>query len=426
MATYADSHVDTHLLDIARWPDLAPIRASVQGRVETAVARRLFTAAVGRLPVSVRFPDGRVVGTGGPTMTVLDEDSFFRRLGSGKLIGFGESYMAGDWEAEDLGGFLTVLAAQMASLVPEPLQRLRALVVARHPASERNIEANTQRNIARHYDLSNDMFATFLDETMTYSSALFAEEPTTGSTARADLAEAQRRKIDRLLDQAGVGAGTRVLEIGTGWGELCIRAAERGATVTSVTLSEEQKSLAEERIAAAGHSDAVTVELKDYRAVEGEYDAVLSVEMIEAVGYEFWPTYFETIDRLLAPGGKAAIQAITMPHDRMLATRSTYTWVNKYIFPGGFLPSVEAIEQVTRDHTSLRVGDRLSMGHHYAETLRLWDQAFLAAHDRVHQLGFDSVFDRMWHFYLEYSRAGFASGYIDVNQITLQRKAEER
>ena len=233
---------------------------------------------------------------------------------------------------------------------------------------------------------------------------------------------AQRRKLDRLLDQTGVGAGTRVLEIGTGWGELCILAAQRGATVRSVTLSSEQKALAEERIEAAGLSDRVTVDLLDYRAVDGEYDAVVSVEMIEAVGYEFWPTYFEKIDSLLAPGGKAAIQAITMPHDRMMATRSTYTWVNKYIFPGGFLPSVKAIDEITRHRTTMRISDRLSMGLHYAETLRLWDQQFLAQQEAVHALGFDSVFDRMWHFYLEYSRAGFASQYIDVQQITFARE----
>ena len=235
------------------------------------------------------------------------------------------------------------------------------------------------------------------------------------------LAEAQGRKIERLLDQAGVTAGTRVLEIGTGWGELAIRAARRGATVHTVTLSSEQLELAEQRIAAAGFADRVTVELLDYRAVRGQYDAVLSVEMIEAVGHEYWSTYFQTIDALLAPGGKVGIQAITMPHDRMLATRHTWTWINKYIFPGGFLPSVEAIDQITRDDTSLRLAQRLSFGHHYAETLRRWDTTFMAAREDVLHLGFDETFRRMWHFYLEYSRAGFASGYIDVQQLVLER-----
>ncbi len=143
--------------------------------------------------------------------------------------------------------------------------------------------------------------------------------------------------------------------------------------------------------------------------------------MIEAVGWQYWPTYFETIDRVLAPGGRVAIQAITMPHDRMLATRNTYTWINKYIFPGGFLPSVQVIDEVTREHTGLRLHEPFSMGAHYAATLRLWDEAFLAHSDAVQRLGFDETFLRMWHFYLEYSRAGFASGYIDVNQLTFTR-----
>jgi len=189
-----------------------------------------------------------------------------------------------------------------------------------------------------------------------------------------------------------------------------------------VTLSSEQQALAQERIAAAGYAGQVTVALQDYRAVEGEFDAVVSVEMIEAVGYEYWPIYFQTIDRVLAPGGKVAIQAITMPHGRMLATRNAYTWVHKYIFPGGFLPSVRAIESVTEQHTTLRVRERRGMGDHYAATLRLWEERFLQRAGEVRALGFDEVFQRMWLFYLCYSRAGFQSGYLDVQQIVLDRR----
>jgi cyclopropane-fatty-acyl-phospholipid synthase len=237
-----------------------------------------------------------------------------------------------------------------------------------------------------------------------------------------DLAAAQRRKIDRLLDRAQVGEGTRLLEIGTGWGELALRAAARGADVVSVTLSAEQKRLAEERVAAAGFTDKVRVELKDYRAVEGEYDAVVSVEMIEAVGYEYWPVYFTTIDRLLAPGGRAAIQAITLPHERMLASRRSYTWIHKYIFPGGFIPSVRAIEDITARETGLRVRERFSMGDSYAQTLRLWEERFTSRHDEVAALGFDETFERMWRFYLCYSRAGFQAGYLDVQQFLFDRR----
>jgi cyclopropane-fatty-acyl-phospholipid synthase len=302
--------------------------------------------------------------------------------------------------------------------------------VKRPPRRQRSSQRNSRDNIAHHYDLSNDLFELFLDQTLSYSSGLFDGDPVDAgdhlrmgppSGPAETLEAAQERKIERLLDEARVHEGTRVLEIGSGWGELAIRAARRGAVVHTITLSSEQQALAEARIAEAGLSDRVEVELCDYRDVTGSYDAVVSVEMVEAVGWQYWRTYFETIDRVLAPGGRAAIQAITMRHDRMLATRNTYTWINKYIFPGGFLPSVEAIEQVTRRHTGLRVTGRLSMGAHYAETLRRWDERFLAASERVLGLGFDRTFLRMWHFYLDYSRAGFASGYLDVNQLTLSR-----
>jgi cyclopropane-fatty-acyl-phospholipid synthase len=416
---------------IDQWPDLAGMPAGLRTAASKYVARRLFEAGVRRLPVSVHL-EGRTLGMGGPELTVHRPDELFARLGHGALIGFGEAYLTGAWDAPDLGAVLTVLAADLPRLVPDSLQRLRALAVSRPPRRERSTRANSRRNIAHHYDLSNELFEQFLDPTLTYSAALFegAELPLTGfarmtpPTRGADLAEGQARKIERLLDHTGVGAGTRVLEIGTGWGELAIRAARRGALVHSITLSTEQKELAEGRIAAAGLADRVTVQLLDYRALPADttYDVVLSVEMIEAVGHEFWADYFAILDRLTGPGGRVGLQAITMPHDRMLATRRTYTWINKYIFPGGFLPSVRAIEQIAARHTSLRVVDRLSFGTHYAETLRQWDERFRDARHRVLALGFDETFLRMWHFYLEYSRAGFASGYIDVNQLVLARE----
>ncbi|MFE7749931.1 class I SAM-dependent methyltransferase [Streptomyces sp. NPDC057428] len=403
-------------VDADRWPDVAAQpRAS---GMRTAVAERLVRRSLSGLPLRVRLAGRDSIGLGGPLMEIRRPDAFFRRIGAGGLIGFGESYMAGEWDSPDLVGVLTVLAGHAAELVPAPLQRLRKLWALRQPTAQANTPQGSRDNISHHYDLSNDLFALFLDDTLTYSSAVFR-----GFPAEHDLLPAaQHRKIDLLLDMAGVGEGTELLEIGTGWGELALRAAGRGARVTTLTLSREQQELARGRIRAAGHEDRIDVRLCDYRDVTGTYDAVVSVEMIEAVGEEFWPVYFRTLERCLAPGGRIALQAITMPDDRMLASRSTYTWIQKYIFPGGLLPSTEAVERVTTAHTGLRTRQRSTYGMHYAETLRLWRERFEERAAQVDALGFDATFRRMWIFYLAYSEAGFRSGYLDVQQILLTRE----
>jgi cyclopropane-fatty-acyl-phospholipid synthase len=395
-----------------QWPGLhdvprAPVRA--------VLARLLFARAVRRLDLRVLLPGGRMLGRGGtgsPTMRIDRDREFFHRLGADGKIGFGEAYMVGAWTADDLAGVLTALGR--ARLAPRPLQWMHRWYVARRPAAEENDIAGARENISRHYDLSNELFAHFLDETMTYSSAWFAPGDT--------LEDAQRRKVDAILDLAGVRAGSRVVEIGTGWGTLAIRAAaERGARVTTLTISAEQQRLAQRRVAEAGLADRIDVQLRDYRDAEGRYDAVVSVEMIEAVGERYWPAFFRTIDRLLAPGGRVALQTITIPHHRMLAIRSSYTWVHKYIFPGGVIPSLRAIEETLRAQTSLRVVARRDLGQSYAKTLQMWRERFLSRWDEVSRLGFDTVFRRMWEFYLAYCEAGFRVGYIDVSQLALAR-----
>ncbi|MFD4021717.1 cyclopropane-fatty-acyl-phospholipid synthase family protein [Streptomyces sp. SH5] len=402
--------------DPERWPDIVTLpRAS---RARTAVAERIVRRALGRLPLRARLAGRGDIGLGGPLMDIRDPDAFFRRIGASGLIGFGESYMAGEWDAPDLVAVLTVLADNAADLVPRPLQRLRGIWHLRRPAAQMNTPEGSRDNISHHYDLSNELFALFLDETLSYSSAVFRGFPADHDL----LPAAQHRKIDRLLDAAGVTDGTRLLEIGTGWGELALRAAARGARVTTVTLSAEQRELARARIREAGFEDRVEVLLSDYRHVTGDYDAIVSVEMVEAVGEEFWPVYFQTLDRLLAPGGRVALQAITMPDDRLRASRSTYTWISKYIFPGGLLPSTEAVERVTTEYTRLRTTQRVRFGAHYAETLRLWREKFTERAAEVDALGFDAVFRRMWTFYLAYSEAGFRSGYLDVQQLLLTRE----
>ncbi|TDC60406.1 SAM-dependent methyltransferase, partial [Streptomyces hainanensis] len=400
-------------VDAARWPDVA--RRPTAGRASTAVARHLVRRAVDRLPLTLRTPDGRERGLGGPALHVHDPDAFHRRLAADGLIGFGESYQAGEWDAPDLVAVLTVLARDLATLIPPALQTLRPLWATRQPPGADGTPYHAAANIPRHYDLSDELFALFLDPTMTYSSAVFPTLPAT----HADLTAAQHHKIDRLLDLAAVGAGTRLLEIGTGWGELALRAAARGARVHTVTLSPAQLATARRRVADAGLADRVTLRLADYREIEGRFDAVVSVEMIEAVGAAHWPTYFRTLDRLLRPGGHIALQAITMPHRRMLASRRTHTWIQKYVFPGGMLPSGHAIDETVARHTGLRVAASTGFAPHYAETLRLWRERFAAHATEVGALGFDDTFRRTWTFYLAYSEAGFRAGYLDVRQLLI-------
>ncbi|WP_245352735.1 SAM-dependent methyltransferase [Pseudonocardia parietis] len=414
-----DDRTNTHTLPRPSegvWPGLAtPPVAPVKARI----AESLFRNAVRSLPVRVVFPGGERIGAGGPDSPVMRIErpaAFFARLGAHSKIGFGESYMVGDWTSTDLPGLLTPFAATLSTLVPPALQRVaRRRVEARRPREEVNSLEGSRENIHRHYDLSNDLFALFLDDTMSYSAGWFAD----GSD---DLLLAQERKIDGILDMAGVRDGMHVLEIGTGWGGLATRAARRGARVTTLTISKEQQQLAEARLAEAGVADRVQVLLRDYREARGAYDAVVSVEMVEAVGAEYWPTYFAALDRLLKPGGRVGLQAITMPHDRMVVSQDDYTWIHKYVFPGGLIPSVTSIERNLAADTTLHVAERRSLGPDYARTLGRWRERFLDRWDDVAALGFDETFRRMWEFYLGYCEAGFRVGYLDVFQMGLARR----
>lgn len=414
------------LPDPQRWPDVAavpraPLRAAVAARIVRRVAERV--------PIRV-VTDSEAVGPpGAPELRLHRPDALYHRLGARGLIGFGEAYQAGDWDTDDLAGLLTAVAAALRDDRLGALRHLRrfrhlpvtrALFRARLPRAEENTVDGARRNIEHHYDLSNEMFALFLDESMTYSSALFPDSRSGGVA----LAVAQRNKIDRLLDRTGVGPGSRVLEIGTGWGELAIRAARRGATVHTVTISVEQRDLAARRVAEAGVADRVAIELRDYRLIEPAhpdgYDAIVSVEMIEAVGERYWPAYFATLDRLVAPGGLVGLQAILVPHDRLRAARRTYTWIQKYIFPGGVILSTEAIERLVARHTRLRVRESHAFGTHYAATLRLWRERFTANTAAVEALGFDQTFRRTWEYYLASCEAGFTTGHLDVRQFILE------
>jgi cyclopropane-fatty-acyl-phospholipid synthase len=402
------------------WPVIPPVSP---GGLRSWVARTLFASMASRLPITVDLPDGSEMGRGGqpaPRMRLHDPARFFARVGTG-TAGFAESYMAGEWDCDELPALFAVLAVHLPGLIPAPLRAFRRLYVPRRPPSEDESLAGARQNIERHYDLSNDFFALFLDPTMTYSSALFSRA---GAVEGDDTLErAQQRKVDRLLDITGTGPGSRLLEIGTGWGELALRAAARGAEVTSLTISPAQFGFARGRAAEAGLAGRIDFQLRDYREARGEYDVIISVEMIEAVGAEYWPVYFRAIDRLLAPDGRVGIQAITMPHDRMLATAGGQSWIHQYIFPGGQIPSVRAVHDTLASCTALQVTSDLAMGADYARTLATWRARFAAAGDEVAELGFSPEFRRMWDLYLAYSEAGFRSGYLNVHQFLVQRRA---
>ena len=394
----------------------------MRGKIAREVVRRIMRG----VPVSARLADGEVYGAPlterRPTLQVDQPAAFFGRLAQSPMIGLGESYMAREWsvaDGTDLADALSPFAEQLTDLIKPVFYRMRHAVLPRglNPA---NTRAGARKNIEAHYDLSNEMFAAVPgpDHVLLLGAVRRARA---GPARRPTWRRRSCTRSTRILDAADVTRGSRVLEIGTGWGTLAIRAAQRGATVTTVTLSVEQAALAQERVDDAGVADRVEIAVRDYRDQDGEFDAVVSVEMIEAVGEEYWPTYVEKIDSLLAPGGKAAIQAILIADHRLEATRHTYTWIHKYIFPGGMLPSTDALSRVLRRHTSLHISNIRPMGLHYAHTLRLWREKFVANWEHVQELGFDDRFFRMWEFYLAYCEAGFRTGYLDVAQIRIER-----
>ena len=330
-------------------------------------------------------------------------------------IGFAESFIAGDWSTPDLTTLLTLFVAnreQIESVIYGSWWG-SLLYRAKH-LFNRNSRKGSKKNIHAHYDLGNEFYRLWLDPTMNYSSAWFE-----GDRA-GDLVDAQWAKVRRALRECGVQPGQRVLEIGCGWGALAeCSAREFGATVTGVTLSAEQLAWAQKRLADA----ALPGELRfqDYRDIsDGPFDAIASIEMFEAVGREYWPSFFETLKTQLKPGGKACIQSITIRDDLFERYVKSSDFIQQYIFPGGLLPSPQAFRAAAAQ-AGLKVVNELDFGLDYAETLRRWRDRFLGADTPVRKLGFDARFMRIWEFYLAYCEAAFAAGNTSVMQFTLQR-----
>ena len=372
--------------------------------------------------VDVTLPDGRVFRAEGPkpgpvaAVEVHDPDVFARLLREGDL-GFSEAYLDGAWSTPDLQAFMDFIHEDNDAIydgfpgisLVRAYERLRFWLRS-------NSRRQAKKNISYHYDLGNDFYGLWLDDTMTYSSALFR-------TGQESLEAAQTLKYASMVDQMGAKPGDHVLEIGCGWGGFAEYAArERGLKVTGLTISREQHAFATERIARAGLSDRVDIKLQDYRDERGTYDGIASIEMFEAVGEKYWPVYFDTVRERLNPGATGTFQIITVQDRRWEAYRKGVDFIQRYIFPGGMLPSPKVL-RAEIERAGLTVARSIEFGESYSQTLRRWHDTFNERWEEISLLGFDDRFRRMWNFYLTSCAATFSSGICDVTQITVRRPA---
>jgi cyclopropane-fatty-acyl-phospholipid synthase len=331
-------------------------------------------------------------------------------------MGFCEAFMLEYLSSPDI-----VQVIELASLQQDVIEKgsgfswMRKVMLKVQHRRNRNSREGSRRNIAHHYDLGNAFYSKWLDPSMTYSSALF-------NSVSDDLETAQRNKYARVAALADIQTGSRVLEIGCGWGGFAEYAAkEHGAEVTAITISKEQYDYAKHRISAAGLSNQVDIQLLDYRDLDGRYDSVVSIEMIEAVGEEYWPSYFDQVAHCLKSGGKAVIQMITMNDQSYDYYRSGPDFIQRYIFPGGMLPAMKVLTP-TIENAGLHLMQAEGFGMDYARTLEMWRQRFLHAWPRLFEMGFDQHFKKMWELYLAYCEGGFRTNYIDVKHIVLGAK----
>ncbi len=370
----------------------------------------------GRVDFALR--DGRIfraeAKNPGPIaiLEIKDDDIFGRLIREGDL-GFCEAYLDGGWNTPDLQAFMDFAHADNNEVYDSfpGMSLVRAFEKLRFWLQS-NSKRQSLKNISYHYDLGNEFYKLWLDDTMTYSSAIF-------ETGQESLEKAQIAKYASMVDQMGVKAGDHVLEIGCGWGGFAeYAAAERGLSVTGLTLSKEQLAFARERIEKKGLQDKVTFKLQDYRDEKGVYDGIASIEMFEAVGEKYWPTYFDTLRNCLKPGCCATLQIITVRDDRWDIYRRGVDFIQKYIFPGGMLPSPSALRSEV-DRAGLQFQKSIEFGQSYSLTLRRWYQDFNEKWDQVADLGFDERFRRMWNLYLTSCASTFSSGNCDVTQITV-------
>ena len=385
---------------------------STEASVLRALARRLVKIGERseRGSLQVIYPSGKaqLIGSGEPRAEVtIKHWGAISALVSKGDVGWGEAYLEGLWDSPDIEALarftIDNAAAFEAELSANPLKRLFLIVSDR--IIRRNNRKGSVRNITAHYDVGDDFYRLWLDETMTYSSALF-------SNASDDLATAQKRKYQRLLDITAT-AGKKTLEIGCGWGGFAELAVEAGRDLTAITISPRQHHYATQRL-----KNEADIQLKDYRDIKGKFDSIVSIEMIEAVGEQYWPRYFKTIKDCLADHGKAAIQAIVVEDSYFPIYRSRSDFIRQHVFPGGMLLSPQKI-RVSAENAGLKVDGLFRFGKDYAKTLRLWLDKFEASLSEIHDLGYDDRFVRVWRYYLAICAATFSSGRTDVMQIEL-------
>ncbi len=347
----------------------------------------------------------------------IHDPRVYRRVLTGGTIASGEAYIDGDWSSDDLSEVTRLFSANMQTMesmrARQPWLMRRALKLTHF--ANRNTQSGARRNISAHYDLGNDFFALFLDPTLMYSAAVFPEDSD-------DLDIAAIHKLKIICESLELKTTDHLIEIGTGWGGMAIYAAENyGCRVTTTTISREQYEHTKKIVTDRGLTAQITVLCKDYRDLQGQFDKLVSVEMIEAVGHEFYDSYFDCVNKLLTPSGKAVIQAITISKQRYEQARDSVDYIKRYIFPGGCLPSLAIISNCLARHTDMQMIDLRDITLDYAKTLAHWHQRFLCEIDEVRNQGFDERFIRMWRFYLSYCEGGFRERIIGTYQITMAK-----
>ena len=390
------------------------------------LARSFMWKVLGKLQVgSLTLREGDEVKVFGSTsegsaphgeVHVHDTD-LYRRILTGGSIAAGETFIEGMWSSPDLTEVTRAFSANMAMLeaMSDKQNWLARLALKLSHWARRNTSTRSRENISAHYDLGNDFFSLFLDPSMMYSSAVFP-------SASADLASASQHKLKLICEDLELKAEDHLVEIGTGWGGMAIFAAEHyGCRVTTTTISRQQYDYTVEAVAQKGLEDQVTVLFDDYRDLQGQYDKLVSIEMIEAVGHQFYDTYFQKISHLLKPHGKAVIQAITITEQRYEQARDSVDFIKRYIFPGGCLPSLTVVSDALSRVTDMQMSNLRDIGRDYADTLKVWHASFLNKLDEVRAMGFDDRFIRMWRYYLSYCEGGFRERIIGTHQITLTK-----